>query len=89
MCNRRIVIIDPKETPDYMKYWGIGLGNEIYTTDSLESMQPDDLRTALSLGNSDAAMLVGSGGYKFFFEKTGLRNSCALYDAVSGSLRIR
>ena len=72
MCNRRIVIIDPKETPDYMKYWGIGLGNEIYTTDSLESMQPDDLRTALSLGNSDAAMLVGSGGYKFFFEKTGL-----------------
>lgn len=72
MCNRRIVIIDPKETPDYMKYWGCGLGTEIYTTDSLESMSAEDLRAALSLGNSDAAMLVGSGGYKFFFEKTGL-----------------
>ena len=70
--NRRIVIVDPKETPDYMKYWGCGLGTEIYTTDSLESMSADDLRTALTLGNSDAAMLVGSGGYKFFFEKTGL-----------------
>ncbi len=70
--NRRIVIIDPKETPDYIKYWGCGLGTEIYTTDSLETMQLDELRAALSLGDTDAAMLVGSGGYKFFFEKTGL-----------------
>lgn len=70
--NRRIVIIDPKETPDYVKYWGCGLGTEIYTVDSLETMQPDELRAALSLGDTDAAMLVGSGGYKFFFEKTGL-----------------
>lgn len=72
MCNRRIVIVDPKETPDYTRYWACGLGQEIYTTDSLESMQPEDLRAGLSLGESDAAMLVGSGGYKFFFEKTGL-----------------
>ena len=70
--NRRIVIIDPNETPDCAKYWGVGLGQEIYMTTSLESMEPDDLRTALSLGDGDAAMLVGSGGYKFFFEKTGL-----------------
>lgn len=72
MCNRRIVIVDPTETPDYMKYWGSGLGTEIYTTDSLEKMTQVDLQTALSLGDSDAAMLVGSGGYKYFFEKTGL-----------------
>ena len=70
--NRRIVIIDPNETPDYVKYWACGLGQEIYTTDSLESMSAVDLRTALSLGNGDAVMLVGSGGYKFFFEKTRL-----------------
>ena len=59
--NRRIVIIDPNETPDYVKYWACGLGQEIYTTDSLESMSAVDLRTALSLGNGDAVMLVGSG----------------------------
>ena len=70
--NRRVVIIDPKETPDYFKYWGIGLGQEIFKTDSLENMNPDDLRNLLTLGDTDAAMLVGSGGYKFFFEKTGL-----------------
>jgi hypothetical protein len=72
MCNRRIVIIDPKETPDYTKFWACGLGTEIYTTDSLENMTAENLQIALSIGDSDAAMLVGSGGYKFFFEKTGL-----------------
>lgn len=72
MCNRRVVIVDPNETPDYMKYWGCGLGTEIYTTDQLNGLTDDQLKVALSFGDSDAVMLVGSGGYKFFFEKTGL-----------------
>ena len=70
--NRRIVIIDPTETQNFTRYWACGLGQEIYTTDHLDSMDDDTRNAILNLGDSDAAMLVGSGGYKYFFEKTGL-----------------
>ena len=70
--NRRIVIIDPTETPVNAGYWGIGLGNEIYLTTDLERLEPDQLKQGLSLGPGDAALLVGGGGFKFFEEKSGL-----------------
>ncbi len=70
--NRRIVIIDPNETPDSTKYWGLGLGTEIYLTDSLSKLSDQELKDGLSLGPTDAAMLVGGGGFNFFFTKTNL-----------------
>ena len=70
--NRRIVIIDPNETPDSTKYWGLGLGTEIYLTDSLSKLSDQELKDGLSLGPTDAAMLVGGGGFNFFAEKTKL-----------------
>ena len=42
MCNRRVVIVDPKETPDFVKYWACGLGHEIYTTDQLDKLNDND-----------------------------------------------
>ena len=70
--NRRLVIIDPNETPIHAGYWGVGLGNEIYLTTDLEKLKPDQLKQALTLGPGDAALLVGGGGFKFFEEKSGL-----------------
>lgn len=70
--NRRIVIIDPEETQDSVKYWGLGLGTEIYLTDSLSKLSDQELKSGLSLGPTDAAMLVGGGGFNFFFTKTNL-----------------
>ncbi len=70
--NRRLVIIDPNETPVYATYWGAGLGNEIYLTTDLEKIEPEKLKQALTLGPGDAALLVGGGGFKFFFDKSQL-----------------
>ena len=69
--NRRIVIVDPNETLDYVKYWGCGLGNEVYTTNYLNSLTKDQLFQCLNLSDGDGAMLIGAGGYKYFFETTG------------------
>lgn len=63
--NRRIVIVDSQETPDYMSYFGIGLGNEIYTTQYLDSMDEGPRMQLLTLEPTDAAMLVGGGGFKY------------------------
>lgn len=89
--NRRIVIIDPNETPNYVKYWGLGLGTEIYTTDDLSSLPQDQLFQCLNLSDGDGAMLVGGGGFKYFFDTTllhlGVRSEnwfdCAKLDRVS------
>ena len=70
--NRRIVLIDPAETPVYATYWGAGLGTEIYLTTDLDKLNPDECKKLLSIGEGDAALLVGGGGFKFFEEKSGL-----------------
>lgn len=70
--NRRIVLIDPAETPVYATYWGAGLGTEIYLTTDLDKLNPDECKKLLSIGEGDAALLVGGGSYKYFLEKTEL-----------------
>lgn len=70
--NRRIVLIDPAETPVYATYWGAGLGTEIYLTTDLDKLNPDECKKLLSIGEGDAALLVGGGSYKYFAEKSGL-----------------
>ena len=75
--NRRIVLIDQNETPNVASFYGIGLGNEIYTLQALTQMNPDDLRNfMMSLGKGDAIMLVGGEPFKFLqqFRHPGVRS---------------
>lgn len=66
--NRRIVLIDEIETPDYMSYFGIGLGNEIYTIQTLKNFDEPTRMNALQLGEGDAVMLVGSEPFNYLRE---------------------
>ena len=59
--NRRIVLIDQDETPDYLNYFGCGLGNEIYAVGSLNSLSESERSKILRVGESDAIMVVVSG----------------------------
>ena len=63
--NRRIVLVDQIETPDYMSYYGCGLGNEVYTLQSLMGLEEDKLKQLLTIGPTDAAMLVGAEPFKY------------------------
>lgn len=63
--NRRIVLIDQNEVQNVMSFYGCGLGNEIYTIQSLQSLNEEDLKASLTLGPTDAVMLVGGGAFKF------------------------
>ena len=75
--NRRIVLIDQNETPNIASFYGIGLSEEIYTLQALNSMNPDDLRNyMMSLGKGDAIMLVGGEPFKFLqqFRHAGVRS---------------
>ena len=62
---RRIVIIDQIETPNYLAYFGCGLGNEIYTVQYLQELEEDKLKQVLALGSGDAAMLVGAEPFRY------------------------
>ena len=89
--NRRIVIIDETETPNNAAYWGVGLGNEIYTTADLNALPENDRRNLLTIGEGDGALLVGGGGFKYFFDQTKLHagvrsenwSDCAKLDRLS------
>lgn len=70
--NKRIVIIDEKETPVNAAYWGVGLGNEIYTTEMLDRLNENDRNLCLGISEGDGALLVGGGGFKYFFEHSHL-----------------
>lgn len=64
--NRRIVLIDQTETPDYLSYFGCGLNDkEIYTLQYLDSLTPEKKLECLSLGEGDGAMLVGAEPFKY------------------------
>ena len=61
--NRRLVIVDQEETPDYLLYYGCGLGNEIYTTQQLQGMEEVDLKNVLTIGKGDGSV-VCAGQYQ-------------------------
>lgn len=71
--NRRIVLVDQVETPDFAKFYGCGLGNEIYTTQQLQSGAG---ASSLNLGPGDGIMLVGAEPFKYLKESYhfGIRN---------------
>ena len=47
--NRRIVLVDQNEFPEYTKLYGCGLGNEIYTLQFLETLSEEDKENILFL----------------------------------------
>lgn len=63
--NRRVVLIDTEETPDYVAYYGCGLGSEIYTIQQLSSMDPGNRDQILNFGEGDGIMLVGAEPFKY------------------------
>lgn len=66
--NRRIVLIDENETPNYMSYFGIGLGNEIYTIQKLKEEDELVRLGILNISDGDAIMLVGSEPFNYLKE---------------------
>lgn len=61
--NRRIVLVDD-EVQNPLDYVSRGLGDEIFSVNNLETLEPDVLKSTLSLGPGDAAMLVGSRAFE-------------------------
>lgn len=59
--NRRIVIVDDN-SQNPLNYYGVGLGSEIFSVNSL--LKLDNLREKLALGPGDAAMLIGPRAFE-------------------------
>lgn len=75
--NKRIILVDSNEFSNYSKLYGIGLdSNSIYTLQYLDSLSEESRRDHLSLGNSDAVMLIGGESFKYLrnFYHFGIRN---------------
>lgn len=74
--NKRIVLIDQVETPNYARYYGSGLGGNIFTLQYLDSLPKNQKDDILNLGLGDATLLVGSGPFKYLREyyHFGIRN---------------
>lgn len=66
--GKRIVLIDEVETPNYVSYYGIGLGNDIYRLQTLMTQPRDKIEEILKLGCGDAALLVGAEPFKYLQE---------------------
>ena len=87
--NRRFVLVDVTETTNYMSLFGIGLGNEIYTIDYVDSLSEQDRNSLLSIGDSDAVMLIGAIPFKYLqrYYHFGIRNEnytdCAMLERLS------
>ena len=63
--GKRIILIDDVETTNYVSYYGLGLGNDIYLLKSLESMPQDQKNQILTLGPGDGVLLVGAEPFKY------------------------
>ena len=89
--NRRIILVDVEEIPDYLKIFSANLGNEVklYTIQELESLSIAQQKEELSLGNSDAALLVGANAFSYLqqFYHFGIRSEnyydCSLVRRIS------
>lgn len=62
--NRRIILVDKEKTPDYAKFFGCGLGSDIYTVQQLQAIDGDSLK----LGPGDGILLVGAEPFKYLQE---------------------
>lgn len=78
--NRRIIIVDEIETPDYARYFGLGSNEvEVYTIQYLEQMRtnsPAQFFQTVGFGEGDGVMTVGAVPFKWLRElvHVGIRN---------------
>jgi hypothetical protein len=63
--NKRIVLIDREETPNFCVYFSYGLGDKIYITQDLENMDESSRRQILDVGPGDGVLLVGGEPFKY------------------------
>lgn len=64
--NKRIVLIDANETPNYLSWVGVSEFNgQVYTLQILDDMEEEERKEILSLGEGDAALLVGAEPFKY------------------------
>ena len=64
--NKRIVLIDSKETPNYLSWVGVSdFNGQVYTLQILEDMTEEKRKEVLDLGPGDAALLVGAEPFKY------------------------
>ena len=62
--NRRIVIINETEFPNYLLLYNLGI-REVYTISLLESKSEAERLNILSLGLGDGALLIGPDAFKY------------------------
>ena len=70
--SRRIILVDKEKTPDYAKFFGCGLGSDIYTVQQLQAFNGD----SLGLSKGDGILLVGAEPFKYLqgFYHFGIRS---------------
>ena len=88
---RRVILVDTEETPNYLQIFSANLGNdvELYTLQQLTQLPEELQREKLKLGDTDAALLVGSKPFSYLqqFYHFGIRNEnyydCSIIRRVS------
>lgn len=66
--NRRVTIIDQEVIQNYAPWFALDLGDEIYTLETLEQLEPKKKESLITFGPTDGILLVGSGAFKFLRE---------------------
>lgn len=77
MSNRRLVLVDQGETPNYTKFFGCSLNNEVYTIQTLDCLEEQERNNIIAnLGPGDAIMSVGANPFKYLknYYHFGVRN---------------
>lgn len=66
MKDKRIVLVDANETPNYLSWVGVSEFNgQVFTLQILDDLGEDERREILSLGEGDAVLLVGPEPFKW------------------------
>ena len=66
--NRRIVLVDSNEVSP-IRFFGSGLGTEIYDVNELRKKSDQEQDQILHLEKTDAALVVGSESFKILRER--------------------
>ena len=68
LIMRRVILIDLEEAPNFVSLYSYGGSFEVYSIQQLEGSTQEEKLAALTLGNGDAAMLVGSKPFDYLKE---------------------
>lgn len=89
--NRRIILVDSEETQNYLQLFALELppNAEVYTLQQLEQLSGYEQKGRVSIGDTDAALLIGSKPFSYLqqFYHFGIRSEnyydCSLIRRVS------